>query len=348
MNHAIHIANHEVSFQNAKDGIALSGTLSIPQSAGNTLAPVVLLVPGMGAMDRDYTFGTHKAFLTISQFLAAKGIAVLRYDKRGVGKSGGVFNMALTSADLAQDVHAAVQFLANHPKVNAKKIGLIGASEGGLISFMVASQSPDVRYMISMAGAVINDSAEHASLQLKADGASDQFILHDRQIRDHILQTVQTQSPEQSERTLLVDVKKYLDSLTPEEKTQAQTLPFALTEATYKYNIDTFNSAWYRFFLQTESMDFISKVTVPVLAINGDLDFNMSSKLALPKIEAGLKKAGSQNATVLAIPGQNHWFQQAKTGALAEYGDLKEDIHESTLKLMADWILKTTSTVSDL
>lgn len=219
---------------------------------------------------------------------------------------------------------------------------MVGHSEGGLISFMVASECEDVKFMISMAGAVVTNSAQQAGFQLKADGASDEFIQRDNIIRSHIFKTIQTHSPEEAERILLVDVKAYVDSLTEEEKLSAKTLPFALTEQNYQRNIATFNSAWYRFFLQIESMDFISKVTVPVLAINGELDFIMSAKLALPKIAAGLKKAENQNATVVSIPNQNHWFQECKTGAMSEYGTLKETVNESTLKLMADWISKTT------
>ena len=343
LNQPFQVTDHEVTFHNAKDNIRLSGTLSIPQSTDHKLAPVVILVPGMGAVDRDCTFGAHKLFLTLSQYFTTHGIAVLRYDKRGVGKSSGVFNTTVTSADLSQDVLAAVQFLTKCPEINSEKIGLIGMSEGGLISFIVASECPDVKFMISMAGAVVTNSAEQATLQLKADGASDEFIKHDVVIRTHIFKTIQTHTPEQAERILLVDVKAYIDSLTEKEKMQAKTLPFALTEQNYQRNIATFNSAWFRFFLQTESMDFISKVKIPVLAINGELDFIMSAKLTLPKIEEGLKKAGNQDVTIVSIPNQNHWFQECKTGAMSEYGALKETISESTLKLMADWIISKNS-----
>ena len=69
----------------------------------------------------------------------------------------------------------------------------------------------------------------------------------------------------------------------------------------------------------------------------------MSAKLTLPKIEEGLKKAGNQDVTIVSIPNQNHWFQECKTGAMSEYGALKETISESTLKLMADWIISKNS-----
>jgi alpha/beta superfamily hydrolase len=223
------VVDHEVTFFNTKEGITLSGTLSIPLFLDKSLAPVVILVPGMGPVDRDCTFGAHKLFLTISNYLTACGIAVLRYDKRGVGKSGGIFNTDVTSSDLSQDLLAAVAFLKTSAEIDQEKIGLIGMSEGGLISFMVASECLDVKYMVSMAGAVVTNVVEQTGLQLKADGASEDFIERDRQIRTHIFTVIQAKSQEQAKDILLFDVKKYIDSLTEEEKIQVKTLPFALT-----------------------------------------------------------------------------------------------------------------------
>lgn len=339
-NQTFQITNHEVTFQNTKDNITLSGTLSVPQTS--QLPPVVLLVSGMGPNDRDYTIMGHTLFLDLANYLNQHGIAVLRYDKRGVGKSGGVFNMQLTSADLAQDVVAAVEFLSQRSDINNKQIGLIGHSEGGLISFMVTSQSADVSFLISMAGATSNDVVTHFQMQLKADGATDQFLASDKIIRDKMFDIIKTQSEHDAEIALTALLKSYVESLTDEQKIEEVHLPFAITHDNYLQMIATFNSPWYRFYLKINALDFISKVTVPVLAMNGDLDFIISSTLALPKIEQGLKIANNQNVTIKAIANQNHWFQECQTGSLMEYGAIKETIHASTLKLMADWIKRTT------
>ena len=142
-----------MTFLNSKDGITLSGTLSIPESPKKPA--VVVLVAGVGPYDRDcIQMNGQKMFLTIAQYFTKSGIAVLRYDKRGMGKSGGIFDTASTF-DFAHDVLAAVQFLKQRSDIDAQNIGLVGHSEGGLISFIVASQSPHVAFMISMAGAVI-------------------------------------------------------------------------------------------------------------------------------------------------------------------------------------------------
>ncbi len=339
-NKTFQVIDHEVTFQNAKDGITLSGTLSVPEISDKPA--VVIMIAGMGPQDRDCTqMGTHKLFLVMSQYLATHGIAVLRYDKRGVGKSQGLFSMNLTATDLAQDVVAAIEFLKERGDVNTQKIGLIGSSEGGLISFIVASQSLDVAFMVSMAASVSNDVISHFEMQLKADGATEQFLESERKMRKELFDIINTQSEIDAQISLTALLKSHVDNMSDEQRTEAKKLPFAITGDNYQHMIAMFNSPGYRFYLKTDSLDFISKVKIPVLAINGDLDFFIAAKTALPKIEQGLKMAGNKNFTIKAIPNQNHWFQECKTGALSEYGTIKETINESTLKLISDWISKT-------
>ena len=117
MNHSkqsIAFREVEVSFVNEESGITLSGTLSLPQEDGKL--PAVILFPGSGAVDRDSTFGEYKAFKIIADYLAGKGIAVLRFDKRGVGKSTGEF-ATVTEGDL-------VKSLMTGAKGRAEAIGL--------------------------------------------------------------------------------------------------------------------------------------------------------------------------------------------------------------------------------
>ena len=127
--------------------------------------------------------------------------------------------------------------------------------------------------------------------------------------------------------------------MTDEQKAQAATLPFAITEKKYQHTIGFYNSPWNRYYLQVDVLKLLSTITVPVLAINGTLDFITDVQLALHKIEQGLKTAGNSDATMIAILNQNHWFQECTTGALAEYGAIQETMHESTLELITDWIM---------
>lgn len=139
----------EVSYQNARAGIKLAGTLTFPENAKNV--PAVILISGSGAQDRDETIFEHKPFLVIADYLTRNGFAVLRVDDRGVGGSEG--NTAnSTSEDFAGDVLTGIEFLKNRKEIDPAKIGLIGHSEGGIIAPIVANKARDVAFLVLLAG----------------------------------------------------------------------------------------------------------------------------------------------------------------------------------------------------
>src|ERR1700722_1903204 len=139
----------ELTFPNAKAGTTLAATLTMPRGAG--LFPVAILLAGSGPLDRDETDGGHRPFLVLADHLTRKGIAVLRYDKRGIGKSTGSYDDS-TTADFAGDAEAALAFLKTQKGIDARKIGIIGHSEGGIVASMIASRSTSVNWMPLLAG----------------------------------------------------------------------------------------------------------------------------------------------------------------------------------------------------
>jgi len=145
----------EVVVENTEANIVLAGTFTRPE--GNEKYPVVILISGSGRHDRDGSIPTHKPFLVLSDYLTRNGIAVLRFDDRGVGESTGDLSKA-TTADLAQDVLSAVSYLKSRKDIDAKKIGLIGHSEGGIIAPLAANQTSDISFIVSMAGTGIPGS----------------------------------------------------------------------------------------------------------------------------------------------------------------------------------------------
>ncbi len=142
----------EVSYENSNADVTLSGTLTLPRPQHP--CPAVLLIAGYGRHDRNVTGMGHNYFLVLADYLTRQGIAVLRVDKRGVGKSTGNYDTA-TSQDFASDVQAGVEYLKTRHDINPQQIGLVGLSEGGLLGSMVASQSPDVAFILLMAPAVL-------------------------------------------------------------------------------------------------------------------------------------------------------------------------------------------------
>ena len=166
----------EVTFQNPKANISLAGTLSLPKKEGNY--PVVVLISGSGAQNRDEEILGHKPFLILSDYLTKNGIGVLRFDDRGFGKSTGDFKTA-TSEDFATDVESAIDYLKTRKEIIKSKIGLIGHSEGGLIAPLVASRSKDVFFIVMLAGPGIPGGellALQQNLIAKASGASETDI----------------------------------------------------------------------------------------------------------------------------------------------------------------------------
>ena len=139
----------EVSYENPSEHSTLAGTLTLPKTGGPF--PAVLLITGSGQQDRDETIFGHKPFLVLSDYLTRRGIAVLRVDDRGIGGSKGDLANA-TSENFASDVLTGVNFLKTRKEIDPHKIGLIGHSEGGMIAPMVAVKSPDVAFIVLLAG----------------------------------------------------------------------------------------------------------------------------------------------------------------------------------------------------
>jgi pimeloyl-ACP methyl ester carboxylesterase len=333
----------EVLFTNKPAGVTLSGTLTLPQ-AGNPF-PAVVLISGMGENDRDYTFCKHKMFLELADILTRNGIAVLRYDKRGVDKSGGVLDMSVTSKDLAGDALAAVEYLKNCSEINHKQIGVIGHSEGGMIAAMIAAQDKDIAFVVSMAGVAATDIhivLEQTALQLQADGASEHMIAQDRIVREKVLNIVIHEPNNTTAKKLLQEVvAEYWTALSDKQKSEAETLAFAFTDKKAAGMIDMFNSPWYRFFLSYNPVDTLKQITVPVLAINGSCDWITLAK-GLQVIAAALQQAGNTDYTTLELPNLNHRLVNCKTGSMQEYMVATEAIDQSVLQLISDWVVEKT------
>ena len=167
--------SEEVTFQNADDGVTLAGTLTWPASGGRCKA--VVLVSGSGGQDRNNTFSEHKTFFVLADYLARHGIATLRVDDRGVGKSGGnLKESGLPDADA--DAVAAVNYLKQRPEINADSVGVIGHSEGAFVAFSMAARK-EVPFIITLAGGGVSGSElllMQRTALLRASGAKEDFI----------------------------------------------------------------------------------------------------------------------------------------------------------------------------
>ena len=277
----------DIVFTNTKEKIDLAGTLTLPK--GKEKAPAVVLLAGSGPNDRNETIFGHKPFWVLADYLSHNGIAVLRSDKRGVDNSGGEYFTA-TTQDFADDAEAALNYLKTRKEIDSSNIGLIGHSEGGVIAHMIASQNKDVRFIVLMAGLGVSG----AELSL----AQNQFAFNkaslsdkEKESLDEILKKVYTSVQSwtgyvgsETERNALKQELGALWHNLPAEM-RGQVSKELFVEKTTA-NIAT---PWFRQFLKINPSDYLQKITIPVLAINGEKDTQVDYKENLTAIEAALK-----------------------------------------------------------
>jgi len=328
----------ELVYENKEAGITLAGTLTLPPGKGPF--PAVLLITGSGPQDRNETIFNHCPFLVLADYLTRQGVAVLRVDDRGVGKSTGDFSQA-TSEDFALDVLAGIEYLKTRKAINPKQIGLIGHSEGGLIAPMVAVKSPDVAFIVLMAGTGLTGEEIlylQSDLISKAMGVNEEEIAKSRQFNEKIFSVIKEEEDNEiAKERLRQMVMAYLAELSDEEKDWISD-----PEEYLKAQLQNLLSPWSRFFLTYDPKPTLSKVKCPVLAINGEKDLQVPPKENLSAIEEALKSGGNQDYTIKELPNLNHLFQTAQTGLPTEYAKIEETISPDALKLIGDWILEQT------
>jgi len=278
----------------------------------------------------------HKPFLILSDYLTRNGIGVLRYDDRGTNASTGNFGTA-TTFDFATDVESAVSFLKTRKEIDQKNIGLIGHSEGGIIAPIVAVQDKDICFIILMAGTgisgdkllLLQQKSIGSASNLKEDVLSESAEIN-RGLYDIVLQSTKID-------TLKKQVSDYLKTAVANSKNKE--IPKGMTvDDIIKQQVAVITSPWMITFIKYDPSIILEKVKCPVLAINGDKDLQVSSKVNLPAIEKALKKGGDKNVSIVELPGLNHLFQECTTGLPKEYSEIAQTISPVALKTISDWI----------
>jgi hypothetical protein len=326
--------SEDITFQNEKANILLSGTLTLPEKEGNY--PVVILISGSGPQNRDEELLGHKPFLVLADHLTKNGIAVLRYDDRGVGASKGDFNSA-TSADFATDVESAIAYLKTRKEINKKKIGLVGHSEGGLIAPMIASKSKDVNFIVLLAGPGITGAKIlllQQELIARASGASETDIKKTYDANKAVFDLVENTNDDQK---LKEDLTKLLFASL--ENNQTMEIPEALTKEEYvSMQISKVLNPWMKFFLKYDPATALEKIKCPVLAVNGEKDLQVPPKENLSTIKNALTKGGNKKVSIIEFPNLNHLFQEAKTGNTSEYASIEQTFSPIALEAITNWI----------
>lgn len=342
--------SEDVEYDNADKTIHYGATITIPEGKGPF--PAAVLITGSGFQDRDETIMGHKVFAVLADALTRNGIAVLRVDDRGMGKSTGDMTYS-TSEDFARDVNTSLNYLLTRPEVNKKKIGLIGHSEGGMIAPMVANQRNDIDFIVLLAGPGIKITelmVEQNEKILASAGitqpAIKEYIKLYRLLMDEvILQSRTINIKDYSRDSLMLSVSlKDASRVWADTTASAIQKEFYSSEVQRKQQVDLLihmvTSNWFRYFIKYDPRPVIEKLRCKVLALNGSKDVQVISSSNLAGIEKSLKKSKSKAYTVKELSGLNHLFQTCVKCNLMEYGELEETFSPVALKEINDWLNK--------
>ncbi len=279
----------------------------------------------------------HKPFLVLSDHLTRNGIAVLRYDDRGVGSSEGDHGAA-TTADFATDAGAAFEYLAARKETDPALTGIAGHSEGGIVASMVAADSDDIGFIVLLAGPGVPGSqillTQNVKL-LKLQGASDEVCEKlTGQLRREYSILEKDGDDEEIKKEIITVSTGLLEEYTPEERET-----YGFTEAVVRQRADIMVTPWFRFFVRYDPSTAIRRVECPVLAVIGEKDIQVDAGENLPAIEKALKDGENSDYLVREMPGLNHLFQTADTGSISEYANIEETMSPAALDMISGWIL---------
>lgn len=316
----------EVTFENKKDHAVLSGTISYPITYMiQKNVPVVLLVTGSGQQNRDEEIMGHKPFAVLADYLAKMGIASLRYDDRGFGKSTGDLRNATTYTFMS-DALAGIEYLKSTGKFG--KIGIIGHSEGGLIAFMSAATSPaDVDFIVSLAGTSVRGDkvlVKQNELLLSSNPATAPMSGDYCKVLTKILGHLIEEKSVENTKDIVSLYCKEVGANLPEAALQ---------------NLQTVlesSNPWLKYFISYDPIGILSKIDCPVMAINGVKDTQVDATINLSVLKQHLP--ANDFHLVKSYAGLNHLFQHCSTGLVNEYATIEETISPEVLEDIAHWI----------
>lgn len=321
----------EVRYPNAEAGIELAGTLTVPRQGGPF--PVVLLIHGSGGGDRNEEAMFHRPFDVYADYLTRRGIAVLRFDKRGVGESGGDWKASAGPKDFASDALAGLKYLSTLPEIDSRHMGLLGQSEGGQVAPLAAMQSKDVSFVVSLAGPAMNMfdlMVLQDGAQAIASGASEKEGELVRGWSARYYAIVRDTADLSVARTKMQELK---DKRTPQEVEA-----FKYLGDSGSLDIDTALEPWFRAEVHNDASKNLTKVQCPILMLFGEKDCQVPGAANCKAAEEAFKTSGNTQAKTMNLPGMNHLFQKCTTGHWKEYGEIQETISPEVLKIIGDWI----------
>jgi len=331
--------SEEVTFYNGT--LTFAGTLTTPKTPGKH--PAVVMITGSGPQDRNEEIFGFKIFGIIADHLTKNGIAVLRYDDRGVGGSTGSTVSESTTDDFAGDVVEAVKFLQIRSDINPEQVGLFGHSEGGIVAPLAFTKYDKIAFMVLMSGTGVKGIdilKEQSKLIMKADSTTDDEIKGYMQMLDLIYETASRNSGwDELKEQIKQNIEENYDKL-PEETRKYITDKDEYINTQASTTIKVFKSNWMRYFIDYDPAIALTKTTCPVLMLFGSNDLQVPPAQNEKTMVDALTKAGNKDFTVNIMPKANHLFQESLTGSPTEYTNLKKEFLPGFLDAVSGWIVR--------
>ena len=305
---------NDLSINIPSNGFSLAGTLSRPATAAAPRLPAVVLVGGSGPTDRDGLAVGIPILGQIADALASAGYIVVRYDKRGIGQSGGRAEAA-SLTDYADDARAAVKMLSERKDVDPKRIAVVGHSEGGLVALMAAAK--DKR--ITAVGLIATPGMTGA----------DVVLAQQKRLLDRTKLTPEEKQAKVDEQKKIHDAVitgKGLELLPPGVRRSVDNPEF-------------------QGLLMSDPAKLVPQVRQPILIVQGGVDTQVEPQNA-DLLEAHARKRKNAPAVeVVRVPGVNHLLVPATTGEVSEYADIKDKhVSGAVTEAIVTWLNKTLST----
>jgi len=329
----------EVTFTN--DDVTLAGTLTLPEGRGPH--PAVVLMTGSGPQDRnEEVVPGFRIFEQIADHLTRSGVAVLRYDDRGVGQSTGDY-AATSIYEFAADGLAAVDYLRSREDIDPEQVGVLGHSEGGIYAAQIGA-NPDsgVAFIISMAGtAVLGEDIllRQNELILQANGTSQAMIESQLEFLNASFPLVAERDWDAMEQLVRDTIHEQWDLMSDEQRAAVGGDVEAYADQVTASAIANISAEWYPTMLEYNPADDWAQTTVPVLGIFGGKDVQVDDQQNAEPLAEALEQAGNEDFEIIVLPDANHLFQSANTGGTDEYFQLGPEFTPDFLPTITDWLL---------
>ncbi|MCK0068818.1 alpha/beta hydrolase [Kordiimonas laminariae] len=314
--------SQEVEFDSVSPGVKLAATLLKPVNV--TKPPLYVLVTGSGPQDRDEQLLGKKPFKALAEYLGRRGIATLRYDDRGVASSTGDFSAASTF-DFSKDALGAVKYARTLNGFSS--VGMIGHSEGGIVTSIVANECQCIDHAILLGSPAIR---------------------YGELVLDQITSIMQAQgaAPAQIETALTIQKQLVAKAVEHDDPLVAQKEAAKILEgvgipaSAAMAKAGELTSNWMHTFLRIDPAEYLKNINIPFLMLYGELDMQVSDELNFDVAQKVTDAVNNDQVAVRVLPKMNHLFQTAVTGQISEYATLPEDMSEDAMAVMAEWIIK--------